>query len=165
MDVNGHFLPLTSQRLGKSFPTLHETRRFITVFTRTLHWSLSWVRWIQSISSHAIYLRSILILSSHLRKGLPHDLFPSGFQNKSPYAFIFLSCALYVLSLLSYFDSIILIISGEEMKLGISIIQSSPASYYLLSFGFKYSPQHSVLKYPQSMVKVKLSLYFFLIYV
>jgi len=43
------------------------TRRFITVFTRAPHWSLSWARWIQSATSHLISLRSILLLFSHLR--------------------------------------------------------------------------------------------------
>jgi hypothetical protein len=32
------------------------------VFTRALHWSLSWARSIQSIPSHPISLRSILII-------------------------------------------------------------------------------------------------------
>jgi hypothetical protein len=32
------------------------------VFTRALHWSLSWARSIQSIPSHPISVRSILIL-------------------------------------------------------------------------------------------------------
>jgi hypothetical protein len=41
------------------------------VFTRALHWSLSWSRSIQSIPSHPFSLRSILILSTHLRLGLP----------------------------------------------------------------------------------------------
>jgi hypothetical protein len=41
------------------------------VFTRALHWSLSWARSIQSIPSHPISLRSILILSTHLRLCLP----------------------------------------------------------------------------------------------
>jgi hypothetical protein len=38
---------------------------------KTLHWSLPWARSIQSIPSHPISLRSILILSSYLRLGLP----------------------------------------------------------------------------------------------
>jgi hypothetical protein len=31
-------------QLLKNFPTLYGTRRFSTVFTRALHWSLSWAR-------------------------------------------------------------------------------------------------------------------------
>jgi hypothetical protein len=55
----------------KNFPVFYGTRRFITAFTRALHWSLSWARSIQSPPSHPISLRSILILSTHLRLGLP----------------------------------------------------------------------------------------------
>jgi hypothetical protein len=46
------------------------------VFTRTLHWSLSWARSIESIPSHPIYLRSILILSTQIHFGIPSALFP-----------------------------------------------------------------------------------------
>jgi hypothetical protein len=54
-----------------SFPEFYGTRRFITEFTRTLHLSLSWARPIQCTPPHPISLRSILILSTHLRLGLP----------------------------------------------------------------------------------------------
>jgi hypothetical protein len=37
-------------QLLKSFPTFYGTRRFTVVFTRALHWSLSWARSIQSTS-------------------------------------------------------------------------------------------------------------------
>jgi hypothetical protein len=66
-------------QLLKNFPAFYGSRRFITVFTRDLHWSLSWARSIQSIPSHPISLRSILILSTHLLLGLPSGLVPSGF--------------------------------------------------------------------------------------
>jgi hypothetical protein len=47
------------------------------VFTRVLHWPLSWVSWIQSIPPP---LRSILIhVFPHLCPGLPSGLFPSSF--------------------------------------------------------------------------------------
>jgi hypothetical protein len=38
----------------KNFPEFYGTRRFITVFTRALHWSLSSARSIQFIPSHPI---------------------------------------------------------------------------------------------------------------
>ena len=41
--------------------------------------SLSWASSIQSIPPHPTSWRSILILSSHLRLGLPSGFFPSGF--------------------------------------------------------------------------------------
>jgi hypothetical protein len=44
-----------------------EPEWFNTVFTRALHWSVSWAISIQSTPSHPISLRSILILSTHLR--------------------------------------------------------------------------------------------------
>jgi hypothetical protein len=61
-------------QLLKNFPAFYRTRRFITLFIRALHSSLSWVRSVQSIPSHPVYLRSILILSTHLSLGLPSGL-------------------------------------------------------------------------------------------
>jgi hypothetical protein len=54
----------------KDFVAFYGTRRFNTVFTRALHWSLSWVISIQFTPSHPVFLRSILILSTHLRRCL-----------------------------------------------------------------------------------------------
>jgi hypothetical protein len=48
------------------------------VFTRALHWCLSWATSIQSIPSQPVSLRSIWILSTRLRLGLPSGLIPSG---------------------------------------------------------------------------------------
>ena len=45
----------------------------------------SWATPIRSIYSHPTSWRSILILSTHLRLGLPSGLFPSGFPTKTPY--------------------------------------------------------------------------------
>jgi hypothetical protein len=69
----------TNCAAAQELPAFYGTRRFITVFTRGLHWSLSWAGSMQSIPSHTISLRYILILSTHLRLGLPSGLFPSGF--------------------------------------------------------------------------------------
>jgi hypothetical protein len=87
-------------QLPKNFPAFYETRRFITVFTRTLHWSLSWARSVQSIPSHPISLRSILILSTHLHLGLASGLL-SGFPTNILYAFLLSQFVLHALSISS----------------------------------------------------------------
>ena len=76
---------LTVLQLVKKLPAFHGTRRFITALTSVRHLSLSWVSPIQSIYPHPTSWRSILILSAHLRLGLPSGLLPSGFPTKTLY--------------------------------------------------------------------------------
>ena len=76
---------LTDLQLVKKFPAFHVTRRFITALSSVRHLSLSWTSPIQSIYPHPTSWRSILILSTHLRLGLPSGLFPSGFPTKTLY--------------------------------------------------------------------------------
>ena len=76
---------LTSLQLVKKFPAFHGTRRFITALTSVRHLSLSWTSPVQSIYPHPTSWRSILILSTHLRLGLPSGLLPSGFPIKTLY--------------------------------------------------------------------------------
>ena len=72
---------LTGLYLVKKFPAFHGTRRFITALTSVRHLSLSWASPIQSIYPHPTSWSSILILSTHLRLGLPRGpLMP--YQNK-----------------------------------------------------------------------------------
>ena len=78
-------MQLTGLQLVKRFPAFHGTRRFITALTSVRHLSLSWASPIQSIYPHPTSWRSILILSTHLRLGLPSGLLPSGFPTKSLY--------------------------------------------------------------------------------
>jgi hypothetical protein len=66
-----------------NFPKFHVTRRFVTVFTKSLHWFLSWDRSIQSIPPHPTSLAYILILYSYARLGPPGGLFPSSFPHES----------------------------------------------------------------------------------
>ena len=76
---------LTGLQLVKKFPAFHGTRRFITALTSVRHLSLSWASPIQSIYPQPTSWRSILILSTHLRLGLPSGLFTSGFPSKALY--------------------------------------------------------------------------------
>jgi hypothetical protein len=69
---------LTGLQLVKEFPAFYGNRRFVTAFTSALHMSLSWISSIQSITPHPTSWRYILILSFHLRMGLPNGLFLSG---------------------------------------------------------------------------------------
>ena len=77
---------LTGLQLVKKFHTFHGTRSFITALTRVRHLFLSWASPIQSIYPHPTSWRSVLILSTHLRLGLPSGLFPSGFPTRTLYA-------------------------------------------------------------------------------
>ena len=74
---------LTGLHLVKKFPAFHGTRSFITALTSVCHLSLSWSSPIQSIYPHPTSWRSILILSTHLRLGLPSGLLPSSFPTKT----------------------------------------------------------------------------------
>jgi hypothetical protein len=63
--------------------------------------SLSWARSIQSIPHHPISTRFSLILSTHLRFGLPSGFFPSGFPNTILYAILFGPFVLHALPISS----------------------------------------------------------------
>ena len=76
---------LTGLQLVKKFPAFHGTQRFITALTSVRHLSLYWASPIQSIYPHPTSWRTILLLSTHLRLGLPSGLFPSGFPTKTLY--------------------------------------------------------------------------------
>ena len=74
---------LTGLQLVKKFPAFHGTQRFITALTIVRQMSVSQASPIQSIYPHPTSWRYILILSTHLRLGLPSGLFPSGFPTKT----------------------------------------------------------------------------------
>ena len=107
---------LTDLQLVKKFPAFHRTRTFITVLTSVRHLSLFWTNPIQSIDPHPTSWRSTLILSAHLRLGLPSGLLPSGFPSKTLYTSISspirATCPAHLI-LLNFITCTIL---GEEYK-------------------------------------------------
>ena len=74
---------LTGLQLVKKFSAFHGTRRFITALTSVRYLSLSWASPIQYKYPHPTSWRSSIILSTHLRLGLPSGLLPSCFPTKT----------------------------------------------------------------------------------
>ena len=106
------FEELTSPQLLKKFPTFYGTRRFITAFTR----AVSCARSIQSTHPHPTSLRSILILCSHLRLGLPSCLLPSSLSIKKLYAPILSPIQATCLMYLTVLGLITRMVFGEEYR-------------------------------------------------
>ena len=91
---------LTSLQLVKKFLAFYGTGRLITASTSARHLSLSWANSIQSPQPTS--WRSISILSSHLRLGLPSRHFPSGFPTKTMYTPLLSSYGLHALPISLY---------------------------------------------------------------
>ena len=108
---------LTGLQLVKKFPEFHGTRRFIIVLTSVRHLSVSWASPIQSIYTHPTSWRSILILSTHLRLGLPSGLLPSGFPTRTLYITLSSPIRATCPAHLILIDFITRTILGEEYKL------------------------------------------------
>ena len=108
-------IPRISRNPKVHYRAFHGTRRFITALSSVRHLSLSWARPIQSVYPHPTSCRSILILSTHLRLGLPSGLLPSGFPTKTLYNPSPHPCATCPAHLI-LLDFITCTISGEEYK-------------------------------------------------
>ena len=106
---------LTGLQLVKKFPAHHGTRRFITALTSIRHLSLSWASPIHSIYPHPTSWRSIII-STHLRLGLPSGLLPSSFPTKTPYTPLSSPIRATCPAHLILMDFITRTILGEEYK-------------------------------------------------
>jgi hypothetical protein len=80
-------LEANSRSACQEFRYFYEIRKFMTVFTRAHHYSLSWPTSIES-TSYPISVRCILILSPRLRLCLSSGLFHSGFPTNTLYTFV-----------------------------------------------------------------------------
>jgi hypothetical protein len=79
-------------QLVKNSSAFYGIWRFITVFTRALQKYLFWARSIQSIQPSTFCIKSINLLSYHLRLLLPSGLISSSFPTNIPYAYLFSTC-------------------------------------------------------------------------
>jgi hypothetical protein len=126
-------------------------RRFITALTTASHCSLFWASRIQSTPHKPMFLRSILIPSSHLHLGLPGGLFPSGFPTKTMYTFLSspmrATCTAHLIRLDLPND-----IWGWVQIIKFLIVNLILFSCHLISLWSKYSSHNPVLKHPQSML-------------
>jgi hypothetical protein len=136
---------------NSSFLAFHGTRRFNTEFTRDLHLFLSWARPIQSTSPHPTSSRSILILSTHLRLGLPSGRFPSRFPTNNLDAFLFSPIRATWPTHLILLDLIIPIILGEVFKSRSSSLRNFLHSLVTSSLFGPNLSQHPVLEHPQTL--------------
>jgi hypothetical protein len=135
-----HFLRAANCAAPQELPSTLWNPKVQYRIIRALHWSLSWAISIQSTTSQPISLRSILILSTHLRLGLTSGLlaFPpiSYLHSSSPHSY-YMSRP-FQLSWRDHFNYIWRRV--HVMKL--LIVQISPTSCHFISLWSKQSPQH-----------------------
>jgi hypothetical protein len=143
---------LTGFQLVKKLPAFYGIRRFINAFASARHMSSFWASSIQSIPPHPTSWRSILILSSHLRLGLPSGLLPSGFPTKTFYTTLFSPIHATCPIRLIFFDFITRAILGAEnrsLSSSLCSVLHSPvtSSHLITTFHISWSPPLSAWLY------------------
>jgi len=117
------------------------------------HLSLTWARSVQSTPSNLTSRRSMSILSSHLRLGLPCGLFPSGFPINALYTPLLSPYMLYAPPT-SFFS-----ISYVKLCMDHFFSVSFPVRY--LSISVSLDAMHSELK--AASLKTKITLFWIMI--
>jgi len=138
---------LTGSQLVKKFPAFYGTRKFIIAFRSARHPFLSCAKSIQSMPPHPPSCRSILILSCHLRLGLPSGLFRSHLPTKTLYTPLLSSIRAICQAHLIHLYLITRKILDEEYRSLISSLRSflhSPVTSSLLGPNILFSTSLSV---------------------
>jgi hypothetical protein len=104
------------------FTMFYGNWKYINVFTRAHHSSLSRAKWLRC---HPVSLICILMLCISMYRSSEWSIFPSGCPTKSLH-FSPLQCVLHTYCTHHILDLITLIVFAEEYKLWISIMQFSP---------------------------------------
>ena len=123
------------------------TWRLNAAFTRDLQQPLSWAESTQFLVLIPIYLRYILILSSHLRLGLPKCLFSVGVPVKILKAFLPSAILITWPVHLNRLDLISDYIRWTVQTMKFLIVKPYPFPIRI-PLGPKYSPQDPVFKHP-----------------
>lgn len=145
---------LTVVRMAKKFHAFYGTRKFISVFTRSYHWSLSCTTSVQPATWHPVCWRPILILSSQLRLHFSNSLFSSGFPTEIFYASFMTIMHTTCPSHLMFLDLITFKFLGVDYKLWSSSLCSflhhhlASLSRILISSSAPYSQTTSVCILP-----------------
>jgi hypothetical protein len=122
---------LTVTCLVNKFPNIYVTRRSNIAYTTARHWSLPWVTWLCSKSSHLIYLRHIFNNFLTFSPSLASCFFPTDCLTKTLYV-PSMSCAQRAPCRL-----MIRIMFAEKYKF--LIMWLFLASHYLLSLSLSLS--------------------------
>jgi hypothetical protein len=125
----------------QDLPASYETRKFITLFTSGLHWSLFWIRSTQFIPFHCISPRAILILSNHIRSVLPSGLFHFGLPHSNIYAFLFSPIrATYPAHLILLRLTVLIILNWRVQVMKPFVMHFYLLSCYFILFRSLFSP-------------------------
>jgi hypothetical protein len=123
---------LTGFQLAKKYPAFYGTRSFITAVTSAHQLSLSCASSIQSIPPHPTSWRFKIVLSSHLRLGLPNGFLPLEFPTKFLYTTPRATCRPQPFILIAFITRTILVEEFRPLSSSLCSFLHSPVTSSLL---------------------------------